>query len=555
MKKLIIGIVILILFVDPVHATSSFDIDVNKIDLNNGKTIEVTNNFKDKYLIDHDTTKNNDKLEKEIGLLTKKITYLLLGESDKKKETSETYMKRKKEFLSLRYNPIVPKKADGTLDETSKEYTDDLVSGLSVVSNMFIQFDELNAVYKDLNDIKVVKAQNVVISKITLSNVLLNETDENQPMKYKSKTTNLVIYYYFKELNGKYKLYTLMGETGEGIENYYQEVESSENSNLMAINASYESDISSIYNYDKLNALSSDSVKKIYNSNINKILILNTYYNNAIVDTATGFFINKGLIVTTWDYLEYALSHGQYVLLRDNMNNSYEMDGIVSANPEANMAIIKLKENVGEGIVFGNSNAVKYEDPVITINSKNGVGLTLQKGIVISKDRGIKSLLPLFETDEGSPLLDSKGNVIGINTSDSINTSISYAVETDCLKKVQTKFNATDFKNIDTISFDELKEKYYYSSTNSEIISNNISNNKWKKYKKVGNIENTIKLKLVKASYTDGIVSLRYVNKASDFISSMHLSSPFKKALITQKFKETLSSDRKSILISNDYKV
>ena len=60
-----------------------------------------------------------------------------------------------------------------------------------------------------------------------------------------------------------------------------------------------------------------------------------------------------------------------------------------------------------------------------------------------------------------------------------------------------------------------LKEQFYYVKYNDELISNSISSSKWKQYSKIGDVEETIKLELIKASYEDGAVSLRYKNGIS----------------------------------------
>ena len=120
--------------------------------------------------------------------------------------------------------------------------------------------------------------------------------------------------------------------------------------------------------------------------------------------------------------------------------------------------------------------------------------------------------------------------MIGINTSKTTNSSISIAVNSAVLKEIQDKFNVLD--NIESITFEELKEKYYYEKINTENIKNSIPKYKWRKYSKIGNIENTIRMELVKASYKDGIVSLRYKNNISDYISSMQLAASFKEQLV-----------------------
>ena len=142
-----------------------------------------------------------------------------------------------------------------------------------------------------------------------------------------------------------------------------------------------------------------------------------------------------------------------------------------------------------------------------------------------------------------------------MNTSEQVNTSISLAVNTSILKEIQNKFNNISFDKIETISFDKLKENYYHLKYDDEIIKNNIPSNKWKVYSKIGNIEDNISLKLVKASYNDGIVSLRYHNEVSNFIDNMQISLGFREQLIKDGYKETLSSSKKYIYENDKYQV
>ena len=135
------------------------------------------------------------------------------------------------------------------------------------------------------------------------------------------------------------------------------------------------------------------------------------------------------------------------------------------------------------------------------------------------------------------------------------NTSISIAMNSEVLKEIQNKFKSLSFDKIETISFNELKEKYYYVKYNSENIKNSIPKGKWKTYSKIGNIEDTIKLELVKASYKDGIVSLRYKNSISQYINSMQLATDFKSKLISDGYEQVVNSSSKSIYKNKKYQV
>lgn len=322
----------------------------------------------------------------------------------------------------------------------------------------------------------------------------------------------------------------------------------------MAIAPSYQSQLSKIYSFEKLDKMTEEKLNNIYNSNVNNVVFLNGYYNNSVIASANGFFINNGLIVTTWNFLEKALINGQYITIKGN-NISYEVEGIVTANPDTDVAVIKVKNSNNSSIKLGDYKATNVEDPAIIISSKSGTGVMVQTGIVISNEDYIQTSIPLSTVDEGSPLFNQRGDVIGINTSKSTNTSISIAMNSEVLKEIQNKFKSLSFDKIETISFNELKEKYYYVKYNSENIKNSIPKGKWKTYSKIGNIEDTIKLELVKASYKDGIVSLRYKNSISQYINSMQLATDFKSKLISDGYEQVVNSSSKSIYKNKKYQV
>ena len=332
-------------------------------------------------------------------------------------------------------------------------------------------------------------------------------------------------------------------------------MESSEEKGTFAIAPSYESELSNIYSFEKLEKISQDEINNIYNQNISNVVYFNSYYNNMVVSSANGFFINKGLIVTTWDFIEKSLIEAQYITAKDSNLNSLEITGIVTANPLTDIAVIKVKDNSNSIVKLGNFENVNVEDPVITISSKSGTGASIQTGIIISNDDYIQTSIPLLNQDEGSLLLNQNSEVVGINTSKSTNSSVSIAVNSNVLMEIQNKFIDLDFDKIESISFEELKEKFYYTKYGDENIINNIPKNKWKKYSKIGNIEETLKLNLVKASYKDGIVSLRYKNDISKYISSMNLAGEFKEQLEKEGYKKITDNNSKTIYSNKKYQI
>ena len=530
-----------------------FKFNTSKILLSNNKKSSVTNIFNKNYNLAYSIS-SDDQFEEEIKKLTRETTYLLLGDSNKKQESSADYYKRKKDWKELRYNPKVPKDDSNPLglDTNSQEYRDDVLSGMAI-PQIFNQVTELGLQCESYGDIHITKSNDIVISSIALPKAKIKEQSKEDPMKYDYIETDFVMNYYYKKLNNKWKLYYLYGESADDIREYFNNIETTE-SKTMAIAPSYESELKNVYSFEKLEKMTQEEINNIYNSNIENIVFLNSYYNNTIIATANGFFVSNSLIVTTWNFLEKALISGQYIVAKGN-NTNYEIEGIVTANPETDIAIIKVKNDKNSSIKLANNKDVKIEDPVIMISSKSGIGSIIQTGIVTSNEKYIQTSIPISTVDEGSPLFDQNGAVVGINTSQSTNTTTSIAINSDALKEVQDKFKTLSVEKIETVSFEELKEKYYYIKYDNENIINNVPKRKWDEYKKIGNVEETIKLNLLKANYKDKIVSLRYKNNISKYINSMQLATDFKSRLISDGYKEVVNSASKAIYKNKKYQV
>ena len=96
MKKFFIGIGTLLIGIVSVYALSnSFSINSSKLSFStDNKKNSVLDNFTDTYELSHSISSNNAEIESEITELSKKMTYLLLGDFNTKEESSEEYYKR-----------------------------------------------------------------------------------------------------------------------------------------------------------------------------------------------------------------------------------------------------------------------------------------------------------------------------------------------------------------------------------------------------------------------------------------------------------------------------
>ncbi len=558
MKKILsISVIIIVILSATTYAfTSKFNFNADMLSFSKeSKKLDVTSKFNTNYKLEKKLTSNENTTE-EIKNITKKTTTLLIGNPGEDEESEEEYYNRHKEYLELGLYNSFPKNKDSQsgYDETNPNYIYAIASELAV-PQIFNQVEEINIQYNTFGNIKTSQKGDIVISTITLPNIMIKQENEENPMEYNTVKSNLTLTYYFLKIDNEYRLAYLYGETSEEIEEYLEEVNDLEISHGLAIAPSYDTNLREIYNFSKLDELTEQQIENAANLNKENVVTIDAYYNTSIVSSANGFFISDGIVATTWTFIEEALVNAQFISV-SNTTENYEIEGIITANPETNIALIKLKNKNGSRVNLQNNQEINIESPVIAITSKTGTGLTIQKGIVISKDEYIKTSIPLPENNQGSILVDAiNGNVIGMNTKNENTSSTSTAIDYTILQEAQEKFKNLEFETIETTTFEKLKEEYYYTKYNDETIKNNIPKNQWKKYSKIGKIEENIKLKLVKANYKDEIVSLRYENTVQDVITSMQYSSKFQKELLNQGYTEKLRSEEKSIYENEEYQI
>lgn len=548
-KRLIVPLVILAIL-----GTTSFAA-INGIIINDetflkfNKEKTLLSNFDKSYDVENNLENEDSEIKDKITELTKRTTYLLLGEANSENESSEDYYKRHKDYLELRYNPDIPKNANSELDKDSQEYKDDVVSGISV-PGMFLKLNELDIKYNSYGRVKVaVVDDKEVISSITLKNIKMKKQSNQDPMKYDIVKTDLKMYYFFKKLNEEYKLFYLYGETNDDLESNINEEK-----RISTTNEDYDSKLENVYDFSKAKAITDETLKNIYNENKSKVVFLNSLYNSEIITSANGFFINEGLIITTYNFVEKSLVGAQDIIISDTQGIAYELDGIVTMNADNDTAILKVKNKNLNFIQIQDSEKRKKEDAIISLNSKDGAKLTTSRGIIIAPNKSMETSVIATEETQGSPLFDIDGKLVGMINSKTLDMSVSSATDLDIVKAYYEKFLDKKVEEIKSVSFKELKENYYIKY-NEEKDINKLQTSKLSEFKGAENIDNLIKLKLVKSFYKDGIVSLRYKNEIYKYIDTMYFAGKFKEELKNNGYEEKNISKTKAIYERNKNKI
>ena len=142
---------------------------------------------------------------------------------------------------------------------------------------------------------------------------------------------------------------------------------------------------------------------------------------SGVIVSPTGYILTNYHVVEGADQIEVGLDDGRSLKAR-----------VIGGDPESDLAVLQASpENPEEtlklpAISFGEADALVVGDVVLAIGNPFGVGQTVTMGIVSALGRshlGINTFENFIQTDaainpgnSGGALVDSQGNLVGINT-------------------------------------------------------------------------------------------------------------------------------------------
>ena len=136
------------------------------------------------------------------------------------------------------------------------------------------------------------------------------------------------------------------------------------------------------------------------------------------ISQGTGFILTSdGYVVTNYHVMEGAKAAG--IFMYDTSSYNVRLVGI---SQELDIALLKIEGNF-DSVDLGDSDDAKIGEKVIAIGNPLGLQFTLTEGVISAKNRvGANSLPYYFQIDvpinpgnSGGPLINTEGEVIGIN--------------------------------------------------------------------------------------------------------------------------------------------
>jgi serine protease DegQ len=136
---------------------------------------------------------------------------------------------------------------------------------------------------------------------------------------------------------------------------------------------------------------------------------------SGVIVSSSGYILTNSHVVEAADEIEVLLADGRKLLAKQ-----------VGSDAESDLAVLRVESDQLPAITFGSSETLRVGDIVLAIGNPFGVGQTVTSGIVSALGRnqlGINTFENFIQTDaainpgnSGGALVDSNGNLIGINT-------------------------------------------------------------------------------------------------------------------------------------------
>jgi serine protease DegQ len=136
---------------------------------------------------------------------------------------------------------------------------------------------------------------------------------------------------------------------------------------------------------------------------------------SGVIVSPNGYILTNQHVVEAADEIQIALADGQTLPAK-----------VVGADPETDLAVLKIEASNLPAIVFADADSLKVGDWVLAVGNPFGVGQTVTAGIVSALGRthlGINTFENFIQTDaainpgnSGGALVDATGNLVGVNS-------------------------------------------------------------------------------------------------------------------------------------------
>ncbi|MDE0322580.1 MAG: trypsin-like peptidase domain-containing protein, partial [Candidatus Poribacteria bacterium] len=174
------------------------------------------------------------------------------------------------------------------------------------------------------------------------------------------------------------------------------------------------------------------------------VLIVMEDANGQPLSSGSGFFVGRGMIATNLHVVEGVFNG---YIKQVGMDKTYRIKGIVAMNLQQDLAILRVLDIGAPILPLGNSDELQIGEPVYAVgNPKGYLEGTFTEGVVSGVrefqigSRRIQISAPISKGSSGGPVLNNKGEVIGVAGSFiTEGQNLNFAIPSNYLKELLSK--------------------------------------------------------------------------------------------------------------------
>lgn len=174
-----------------------------------------------------------------------------------------------------------------------------------------------------------------------------------------------------------------------------------------------------IYIFISMAFQNNNVINEVWKKTNNSIFEITIYKNDNIYGYATGFAIDyDGHIVTNRHVVQ--IDNGKFFVSISGDSIEAKVDKV---SKQFDIAVLQVDTTFNQYLKF-NDSKIEVGEKIFTIGNPDGIGLCIQEGIISAPKKELiiddisylvfQTNLVINEGNSGGPILDEKGNVIGI---------------------------------------------------------------------------------------------------------------------------------------------
>ena len=183
-----------------------------------------------------------------------------------------------------------------------------------------------------------------------------------------------------------------------------------------------------------------------------------------ILGFGSGFFVRENLIATNYHVINRAMS-GTAKLVDKSI--TYTIEGVAAIDKTNDLAVLKVTASAIKPLPLGDSDTVRIGEAVYVAGNPKGLEGTFSNGIISglrgnsTKER-LQMTAPISPGSSGGPVLNSKGEVIGVSFLTLVGgQNLNFAISVNLLKKLLNRSGAViPFTHVDPVWFADVYFKW-----------------------------------------------------------------------------------------------